>query len=481
MTDYYDNSSNPLDNSFGDPAIIRTEFFAVKTGLSAKLAPLTGNSGKIIAVNAAETAQEALTTTGTGNGVRATSPTLVTPVLGVAAATSINKVSVTTPATGSTLTIADGQTLTVTTGGTLGTSAYTATATPTTLGLVIGTNVQAYDADLTTWAGVTPGTGVATALAVAVGTAGAPVVNGGALGTPSSGNLSNATAYPGTSALTTVGALNSGSITSGFGAIDVGADAISGGAGSFTTLSASGNLMAGQTSPGLSNGNSMTIQPNVGYAVWNHLAGAASGTNYFYFGYGGGTIGSITQNGTTAVAYNTTSDYRLKTNVRPANAARFMDIEFHDYEWTDGRHDCGPIAHELQAIYPDLVIGEKDATEVRQIEITPAVPAVTDQRLVSQGIPAEYTTVMTDEVVLLDGVETPIARPKIVETKAAVEAVYETVEVTPAIPAVTEDKTFPVYQQVNYTGLIGRMGTRIQQLQRTVDAMEARFAALEAK
>lgn len=37
------------------------------------------------------------------------------------------------------------------------------------------------------------GTGVATALAVNVGTAGAPVVNGGALGTPSSGTLSSCT------------------------------------------------------------------------------------------------------------------------------------------------------------------------------------------------------------------------------------------------------------------------------------------------
>jgi len=38
------------------------------------------------------------------------------------------------------------------------------------------------------------GTGVATALAVAVGSSGAPVVNGGVLGTPSSGTLSNCTA-----------------------------------------------------------------------------------------------------------------------------------------------------------------------------------------------------------------------------------------------------------------------------------------------
>lgn len=40
------------------------------------------------------------------------------------------------------------------------------------------------------------GTGVATALAVNVGSSGAPVVNGGALGTPSGGDLSNCTGSP---------------------------------------------------------------------------------------------------------------------------------------------------------------------------------------------------------------------------------------------------------------------------------------------
>ena len=50
--------------------------------------------------------------TGTGSMVLSTSPTLVTPTLGVATATTVNKVTFTAPATGSTLTIADGKVLT---------------------------------------------------------------------------------------------------------------------------------------------------------------------------------------------------------------------------------------------------------------------------------------------------------------------------------------------------------------------------------
>ena len=51
--------------------------------------------------------------TGTGSLVFSNSPTLVTPTLGVATATSINKVAITAPATSATLTIANGKTATI--------------------------------------------------------------------------------------------------------------------------------------------------------------------------------------------------------------------------------------------------------------------------------------------------------------------------------------------------------------------------------
>lgn len=56
------------------------------------------------------------------------------------------------------------------TSGTLDLSSLTLTVPVSALR--IGTSVQAYDADLTTWAGVTPGAGVATALAIAPNAAG---------------------------------------------------------------------------------------------------------------------------------------------------------------------------------------------------------------------------------------------------------------------------------------------------------------------
>lgn len=117
--------------------------FLMSNGASAALSYLAAGAVNYCLVGAGVTTIPVWTAaTGTGSPVLATSPTLVTPTIGVATATSINKVAITAPATSATLTVADGKTLTISnsltltatdgstlaigTGGTLGTAAYTA-------------------------------------------------------------------------------------------------------------------------------------------------------------------------------------------------------------------------------------------------------------------------------------------------------------------------------------------------------------------
>jgi hypothetical protein len=66
------------------------------------------------------------------------------------------------------------------------------------------------------------------------------------------------------------------------------------------------------------------------------------------------------------VQYNTTSDYRLKENVAPMTGAlaRIASLKPVTYTWKiDGSDGQGFIAHELQAVIPDCVTGEKDAVD----------------------------------------------------------------------------------------------------------------------
>ncbi len=64
----------------------------------------------------------------------------------------------------------------------------------------------------------------------------------------------------------------------------------------------------------------------------------------------------------TATSFNATSDYRIKTDVRPLSYNNNIDLlkPVSYFNTSLNKRDIGFIAHEVQAVFPELVSGEKD-------------------------------------------------------------------------------------------------------------------------
>jgi len=89
----------------------------------------------------------------------------------------------------------------------------------------------------------------------------------------------------------------------------------------------------------------------------------STNAKFMALNYAGSDVGTITTNGSTT-AYNTSSDYRLKENVQPMTSglATIAALKPVTYDWiASGSAGEGFIAHELQAVIPEAVHGEKDA------------------------------------------------------------------------------------------------------------------------
>jgi hypothetical protein len=112
-------------------------------------------------------------------------------------------------------------------------------------------------------------------------------------------------------------------------------------------------------------------------AVWNAIDGA--NTERFHAFYRNGVqIGRIELSGTTAVAYTTTSDYRLKENVVPMTGSidRIKALRPSNFNFISEplRTVDGFLAHEAGEIVPEAVSGEKDGEEMQGIDQSKLVP-----------------------------------------------------------------------------------------------------------
>ena len=107
-----------------------------------------------------------------------------------------------------------------------------------------------------------------------------------------------------------------------------------------------------------------------------HASGVGDGSNYVLFYYSTNIIGSITQSGTTAIAYNTSSDYRLKEDLKDFNGLdKVSKIPVYDFKWkVDESRSYGVMAHELQKVLPQAVTGNKDAEEMQGVDYSKIVP-----------------------------------------------------------------------------------------------------------
>ena len=94
-----------------------------------------------------------------------------------------------------------------------------------------------------------------------------------------------------------------------------------------------------------------------------------------YYRLNGGALGSISYNAS-SVSYNTTSDYRLKEDLQDFNGLdKISQIPVYDFKWKkDESRSYGVMAHELQKVLPEAVIGEKDAEEMQGVDYSKIVP-----------------------------------------------------------------------------------------------------------
>jgi len=142
----------------------------------------------------------------------------------------------------------------------------------------------------------------------------------------------------------------------------------------FKDLHLSTNIHQGATTP--SSSAAGVISEAVGRVTYSRGSGTG-GFGHVTFINGNGTVGSITT-ASSATAYNTSSDQRLKESIVDApSASDDIDaIQVRSFDWkADGSHQkYGMVAQELQTVAPEAVSAPEDPEEMMGVDYSKLVP-----------------------------------------------------------------------------------------------------------
>jgi len=141
-----------------------------------------------------------------------------------------------------------------------------------------------------------------------------------------------------------------------------------------------GNLLVGTTTTGSGAQSGVAIAGGASSSdiYIRHANGTSSGAVYASFIYNTSQIGRISQNGTSQVLYQVSSDQRLKLNISDADdSSAIIDaMRVRKFDWkSDGEHQrYGMIAQELQNVAPEAVGDVSDPDEMLGVDYSKLVP-----------------------------------------------------------------------------------------------------------
>jgi len=170
------------------------------------------------------------------------------------------------------------------------------------------------------------------------------------------------------------------------------------------TLTSGGKLLIGTTTTGYGlfseqrvticpTNDGITIGPlRQNYSAYTLQADNNTGVRYALYITNGSSdiVGNISFT-SAAVSYNTTSDYRLKEDLKEIKALEKVSaIKVYDFKWkaSDDRMD-GFLAHELQEVLPYAVTGQKDAEQMQGVDYSKLVP------ILVKGMQEQQCTICT--------------------------------------------------------------------------------------